>query len=130
MRARLLPLPSLSLAGALLCTLAVTGCKVGPNYRAPAMPAPPAFSEEGHNGDWTTAKPADGLDRGDWWTIYNDAMLNDLEQQCAKSNQDIAAALHAYEQAHDLVRESRAALYPTVSLGAGRRATASPTRNP
>jgi len=27
--------------------------------------------------------------------------LNDLEQRCATANQDIAAALHAYEQAHD-----------------------------
>jgi NodT family efflux transporter outer membrane factor (OMF) lipoprotein len=44
--------------------------------------------------------------------------LNDLEQRCASANQSIAAALHAYEQAHDLVRINHAALYPTVSLGA------------
>ena len=43
--------------------------------------------------------------------------MNDLEQRCATANQDIAAALHAYEQAHDLVRENRASLYPTVALG-------------
>jgi NodT family efflux transporter outer membrane factor (OMF) lipoprotein len=114
MRGRTLPL-----TGALLCTLAVAGCKVGPNYRAPAMPAPPAYSDDGHNGNWETAKPADGLDRGDWWSIYNDAELNDYEARCAKSNQDIEAALHVYEQAHDLVRENRASLYPTVSIGAG-----------
>jgi NodT family efflux transporter outer membrane factor (OMF) lipoprotein len=44
--------------------------------------------------------------------------LNDLEQRCATANQNIAAALHAYEQAHDLVRENKASLYPTVSIGA------------
>ena len=82
------------------------------------MPAPPAYSEDGHNGDWKTAAPSDGLDRGDWWTVYNDAELNDLEARCAKSNQSIEAALHAYEQAHDLVRETRASLYPTVGIGA------------
>jgi NodT family efflux transporter outer membrane factor (OMF) lipoprotein len=43
--------------------------------------------------------------------------LNDLEQRCASANQNIAAALHVYEQAHDLVRVNRAALYPTVSIG-------------
>ena len=67
------------MTGALLCTLALGGCKVGPNYRAPAVPAPPAYSDNGHNGDWAAAKPADSVDRGDWWAIYQDAELNDLE---------------------------------------------------
>jgi NodT family efflux transporter outer membrane factor (OMF) lipoprotein len=90
---------------------------VGPNYRAPAVPVPPAYSDNGHYGDWASAKPADANDRGAWWTIYGDSELNDLEQRCATANQNIAAALHAYEQAHDLVRENRASLYPTVSVG-------------
>jgi NodT family efflux transporter outer membrane factor (OMF) lipoprotein len=85
----------------------------------PAMPAPPTYTDEGHNGAWTTAKPADTTDRGPWWTIYGDAELDALEQQCATANQSIAAALQAYEQAHDLVRESRSSLYPTVVIGVG-----------
>jgi NodT family efflux transporter outer membrane factor (OMF) lipoprotein len=109
---------SLPTAAALIATLALSGCKVGPNYKAPAMPAPPAYSDNGHNGNWTTATPADGTLRGDWWTVYQDATLNDFEQRCAKSNQTIEAALHSYEQAHDIVRENRAALFPTVSIGA------------
>ncbi|WP_433968662.1 TolC family protein [Tunturiibacter gelidiferens] len=108
---------SLSLAGALLSALALGGCKVGPNYKAPTMPAPPAYTDDGHNGDWSSAKPADGVDRGLWWSIYQDNELDNLEQRCASANQNIAAALHAYEQAHDLVRENRASLYPTISLG-------------
>ena len=104
--------------GALLASLALGGCKVGPNYKVPAMPAPPAYSDDGHNGNWTAASPADNANRGDWWTIYHDQRLNDLEQQCATANQNIVAALHAYEQAHDLVRENKASLYPTVSIGA------------
>jgi NodT family efflux transporter outer membrane factor (OMF) lipoprotein len=104
-------------AVALLAALALAGCLVGPNYKAPAVPAPPAYSDDGHYGDWASAKPADGADRGAWWAIYQDTELNDLEQRCAMANQNIAAALHAYEQAHDLVRVSRASLYPTVSIG-------------
>jgi len=103
---------------AILMPLALAGCMVGPNYKAPAVPAPPAYSDSGHNGDWASAKPADTTDRGAWWTIYQDPELNDLEQRCTAANQTIAAALHAYEQAHDLVRINHAALYPTVSLGA------------
>lgn len=102
----------------LVAALSLAGCKVGPNYRVPPVPAPPAYSDNGHNGEWSAASPADSTVRGDWWTIYGDAVLNDFEQRCATSNQNIAAALHAYEQAHDLVRENRANLYPTVSVGA------------
>jgi NodT family efflux transporter outer membrane factor (OMF) lipoprotein len=109
---------SLSVCAALLLLAAVNGCKVGPNYKVPVMPAPPEYSDNGHNGDWKLAAPADQADRGDWWSIYGDAELNHLEQQCTASNQEIAAALHAYEQAHDLVREVHASLFPTVGIGA------------
>jgi NodT family efflux transporter outer membrane factor (OMF) lipoprotein len=115
MKSRILPgLISTLMTGGLL----LGGCKVGPNYKAPPVPAPPAYSDNGHNGDWTTAQPADTADRGAWWTVYGSSELNNLEERCAKSNQSIEAALHAYEQAHDVVRENRASLYPTVSIGA------------
>ncbi len=109
------PLAPLALAG---CALVLCGCKtVGPNYKTPPVPAPPAFSDDGHNSDWATAKPADAADRGAWWAVYQNPELNDLEQRCASANQTIAASLHAYQQAHDLVRETHASLYPTVSIG-------------
>ena len=31
------------------------GCAVGPKYKAPAVPAPPAYKEV---GDWKTAQPS------------------------------------------------------------------------
>jgi NodT family efflux transporter outer membrane factor (OMF) lipoprotein len=102
---------------ALLAPLALGGCMVGPNYKAPALPAPPSYSQNGHYGDWASAAPADAVDRGAWWAIYQIPELNALEQLCATANQNIAAALHVYEQAHDLVRENRASLFPTVSIG-------------
>jgi len=108
----------LPIVGALLGTLTLYGCKVGPNYKAPTVPAPPAYTESGHNGNWSSATPADGVDRGNWWTIYQDKELDELEQRCTTANQSIAAGLHAYEQAHDLVRENKSSLYPTVSIGA------------
>ena len=110
--------PNLFRAAVLLCGLALSGCRVGPNYTVPVVPAPPAYSDDGHNGDWTQAKPADTADRGAWWAIYNDAELNDLEQRCTTANSSIAAALHSYEQAQDLVLENKSALYPTIGIGA------------
>ena len=93
---------------------------VGPNYKAPAMPAAARLLRQ--RPQRSTGPPPSRptrIDRGDWWAIYQSAELNDLERRCAKANQSIEAALHAYEQAHDLMRENRAALYPTVAVGAG-----------
>ena len=110
---------TLPTAGTLVAMLALGGCKVGPNYQAPAMPAPPAYSDDGHNGNWSSPRPP--IRANPWKTggpFTRTQPLNDLEQRCADANQNIAAALHAYEQAHDLVRENKASLYPTVSIGA------------
>ena len=106
-----------SRVAAMLASVALGGCMVGPNYKVPATPAPPAYSDNGHNGNWAAASPSDAADRGAWWAIYGIAELNDLEQRCAAANQSIQAALHAYDQAHDLVRENRSQLFPTVSIG-------------
>ena len=35
---------------AALTAIALSGCMVGPNYKAPTVPAPPAYSDAGHNG--------------------------------------------------------------------------------
>lgn len=111
---------TLSAAASLAATLALAGCKVvGPNYQPPPSLAPPTYSDNGHNGNWAAANPADTAVRSDWWTLYKEDELNALEQRCATANPTIEAALHAYEQAHDLVRVDRSSLYPTVSVGAG-----------
>jgi len=101
------------LVTALATTATLAACEVGPNYRRPATPTPGAFKEaEG----WTPANPSDAADRADWWTIFGDPVLNDLEQRVAVSNQNLAAAEAAYRVAHATVAEQRAALFPTVSL--------------
>ncbi len=97
---------------ALASTAALCACAVGPNYVRPSAPTPPRFKEaEG----WVKAEPADAAPRGDWWTVFNDPALNDLEQKVVVSNQNLAAAEAAYRQAHDIVAQDRAQLFPTVT---------------
>jgi len=98
---------------ALMAATALAGCEVGPNYHRPPVTTPTQFKEA---DGWTPAAPADGVDRGDWWSMFNDAELNTLEQKVAVSNQNLAAAEAAYRQARALVAEDRAALFPTVDL--------------
>lgn len=99
---------------AVVSLAALSACAVGPNYKRPTTPTPPAFKEA---DGWAPAAPADMLDRGPWWTLFEDDDLNKLEADVAANNQNLAAQLAAYRQAHALVAEARAAFFPTVTAG-------------
>ncbi|WP_343592325.1 efflux transporter outer membrane subunit [Paracidovorax wautersii] len=102
-------------AACLGALLPLAACSVAPVYERPALPAmPAAFKEAG--ALWQPAQPADAIDRGDWWTLFQDDELNRLAAQVQLSNQNIAAAVAAYDQAQALVREQGAALLSSVSL--------------
>jgi NodT family efflux transporter outer membrane factor (OMF) lipoprotein len=101
------------LSGILLTSAALASCAVGPNYVRPTAPLSPTFKEA---AGWSPAAPADTLDRGDWWTLFNDPILNGLEAKVQVSNQNIVAAEAAYREASDVVSEQRASLFPTVNL--------------
>jgi NodT family efflux transporter outer membrane factor (OMF) lipoprotein len=96
--------------------LLATGCAVGPIYQRPGVPEVSAYKEA---GDWVVAAPADALDRGPWWLLFNDPVLNELAARVEVSNQNVAAAVAAYAQARALVAEQRAGLFPSITLGAG-----------
>jgi NodT family efflux transporter outer membrane factor (OMF) lipoprotein len=91
-------------------------CAVGPDYRRPDLPLPAAYKEA---GDWQPAQPDDALDRGAWWSLFDDPLLDALAGQVVVSNQNVAAAQAAYAQARATVREQRASLFPTIDLSAG-----------
>ena len=94
---------------------ALGGCLVGPNYRRPSAPTSGTYKEA---QGWALANPSDAADRRDWWTVFGDPILNDLETRVATSNQTLAGAEAAYRQARALVAEQRAALFPIVALNA------------
>jgi len=99
-----------------VCALIANGCAVGPDYQRPSTATPPAY-KEAH--DWVPAAPADALERGPWWRLFDDPVLNALAARVDVSNQNVAAAIAAYAQARALVREQRASLFPVVTLNAG-----------
>jgi len=100
----------------------MTGCAVGPTYQRPSTPEVSNFKEaEG----WVPAAPADALERGPWWTLFGDPVLDALAARVEVSNQNVAAAVAAYAQARAVVREQRASLFPSVTLGGGATRSAS-----
>jgi NodT family efflux transporter outer membrane factor (OMF) lipoprotein len=123
MRPSLHPRHSFPCATAVLALL-LGGCAVGPNYQRPATVDVSAFKEaEG----WVPAAPADALERGPWWSLFNDPLLDELAARVEVSNQNVAVAVAAYAQARALVREQRAGLFPVVTLdGSGTRSHSSP----
>jgi NodT family efflux transporter outer membrane factor (OMF) lipoprotein len=129
-----LPARAASTAALRLTALAlaalIAGCAVGPDYQRPTTAVPASYKEAPEG--WKVAQPADQGDRGDWWDVYQDARLNELEGQLNASNQTIAQYAAAYRQARALVGEARAAFFPTVTgtfsgsrsgTGAGNRST-------
>ncbi|QBI00617.1 efflux transporter outer membrane subunit [Pseudoduganella albidiflava] len=105
---------------------ALCGCAVGPKYEVPAAAAPATYKEaEG----WTPAAPADALERGPWWMLFGDPVLNELAASLEVNNQNVALAAAQYAQARAVVAEQRAALFPTVALnGSGSRSGGGDTR--
>ena len=95
------------------CALVLAACSTAPVYEEPSTPQAAAFKEA---QGWAPAAPADALDRGPWWELFGDPVLNDLQQRAKASNQSLAAAAAAYEQARAAVREQRASLFPSVTL--------------
>src|SRR5215467_3837062 len=90
-------------------------CTVGPHYARPAAPNAIAFKEEPPEG-FKQAQPSDALQKGKWWEIYEDPILNALEEQVNVSNQNVLLAEAQFRQAKAAVRVARSGLYPTVAL--------------
>jgi NodT family efflux transporter outer membrane factor (OMF) lipoprotein len=109
------------LIASLMLASALAACTVGPDYERPSVATPPAFKEAGvpSNTPWRQAQPSDAIDRGAWWSMFNDPVLDGFERRVEVSNQNLAAAAAAYDAARALVDQSRSTLFPTITGNAG-----------
>jgi NodT family efflux transporter outer membrane factor (OMF) lipoprotein len=106
-------------AATLSIAFLLTGCMVGPKYKAPAVPTAPTFKEADAFKDapgWNVAKPEDAIPRGDWWTLFHDPGLNALEPQIATANQTLKAADANLRAARAAIRIQNANRYPTLGI--------------
>ncbi|HEV7445540.1 MAG TPA: efflux transporter outer membrane subunit, partial [Steroidobacteraceae bacterium] len=95
----------------------LTACAVGPNYKRPVFDASAAYKEQ---DGWKPSEPNDALDRGPWWEIFNDEVLNGLEAQVNISNENVKAAAAAVEESRALVRQAQSAFWPQVFASGSR----------
>ena len=104
----------------LLGMVCFEGCVVGPKYKPPVTQAPAAYKEampqQAPDGStWRPAKPNDAALRGNWWEIYEEPELNQLETRLNTSNQNIAQSFQNFMAARALVQQARSNYFPTVS---------------
>ncbi len=90
----------------------LSACAVGPDYIRPQAPVATEFKEV---KGWKTAQPRDTALSGQWWEIFNDPKLNELESQVA-SNQSLIQAEAQYRQAQGLVQSAQSSLLPVFNL--------------
>jgi len=106
-------------------------CSLAPPLKTPDIPTAEAYKEL---GPWTEAQPADRLPRDRWWTLYDNAELDELQKRLIAGNPTLAAALANYAQARALSDQARAGLFPTLGLSAGverdRESINAPLRGP
>jgi NodT family efflux transporter outer membrane factor (OMF) lipoprotein len=97
---------------------------VGPDYKRPSTPIPPAYKEQGDQetlsggAQWKPAEPKDQARRGKWWEVFGDPVLDALEDQIDVSNLNIAQAEAQFRSARATVRGARADFYPLVTASA------------
>jgi multidrug efflux system outer membrane protein len=93
----------------------LAGCAVGPDYEKPTTDVPSKFEE---TGPWKEAEPADTIAKGDWWTLFGDPKLNELQEKASAANQDLKAAVARVDQARAVTRVSKSEFYPHLNLDA------------
>jgi NodT family efflux transporter outer membrane factor (OMF) lipoprotein len=108
---------------AVLLTLSVSACSdwlphidVAPPYDPPHYVVPASW----HGASpFIEAKPSDGELRPDWWKLFDDPVLDRLEQQAMAANPDLQAAAERFIQARDEMMKARSRRIPQVGLGLG-----------
>jgi NodT family efflux transporter outer membrane factor (OMF) lipoprotein len=93
-------------------TLSVA-CSVGPNYHRPSAPVPIVYKE--FKG-WKVAVPNDTINRGAWWSIYRDPILDGFVKQVNISNQTLKQDEAAFREARAEVREQQSGFFPSLTV--------------
>jgi NodT family efflux transporter outer membrane factor (OMF) lipoprotein len=97
---------------AVLVCFALAGCLLGPNFERPQSDTPDVFNRT--QTAQASSKAVESEFSQEWWTLFNDPMLNSLEQQLTDANLDVAAASARLWQSRAEQRIAGAAEYPTL----------------
>jgi multidrug efflux system outer membrane protein len=119
---RLIAASNLTAAAALIAALTMAGCRVGPNYKRPAVPTAPAY--RGAEEPATAATAAVNTPQPDaakksigdekWWSVFSDPQLQELIRKGLAQNYDVRVAAERMVQARAQLGVANADLYPSL----------------
>jgi hypothetical protein len=92
--------------------VALSACSSAPPRSTQSLASIPS---EWSDGPWREAHPADASNRGNWWLIFNDSVLNDLETKAIAQNLNLQVAAARVKQARSLAANADSAFIPLVT---------------
>jgi len=101
------------LALSLTAVLMTSACAVGPHYKTPQTP-PAVYINAEAQGFSAGANP-----EANWWKLFGDPVLDDLEAQALSANLDLRVAADRLGQSRALLRDTRLDEFPRVTSNAG-----------
>lgn len=93
----------------LLILILCTQCKVGPAYHPPSVETPESWKTPD-----AALAPIPPL--GEWWDLFEDPTLSQLEEQAVKNNPDLNIALYRIEEAQAVASLVKSDLFPSIDL--------------
>jgi NodT family efflux transporter outer membrane factor (OMF) lipoprotein len=115
------------LVAALMLTVVVSGCTVGPDFRPPDAPTTTRYIAPGESraraADAGTAVPRQAVVLGDkvtsdWWTLFRSPDLDRLLKQSIADSPTLEAAKARLVAAREAATAATGALYPQVNFNA------------
>lgn len=87
--------------------ICLASCAVGPNYKRPAINSPAAFRDD-------LAPGTNSFADLQWWTVYQDPILQSLIREAFTNNYDLRIAATRVEQERALAAQARAQFVPNL----------------
>ncbi len=100
---------SIGIACLLASALALQACTVGPDYRRPEYPTPPAFRGQ------PVGEPAPSVADLGWWRVFEDETLQQLIRIALQENYDLRVAAARILEARAQLTISRSFQFPEVN---------------
>jgi len=95
---------------ALVFTLFLAGCMVGPNYQRPDVDVPEKWGFE--------EKEVKDVVNTQWWEQFQDPVLNELINIALQENKDVKIAAAVIEEYMGFYGVARSPLFPQIYAGA------------
>lgn len=108
----------------LLSLALLAGCAVGPDYRRPDIDLGADYKQAvvkphpSANAGWVQVDANAPVLRSDWWSLYEDSVLDDLMVELQAQNLDLRLAEARYRQAQASLQSARSGFFPTVGSNA------------